>query len=269
MIRSISGRGFGLASAAGTVFSSLLPTLLLPANLSLSVPENTSQTLASEEVVVIDHESRRNHAREILGVDVAVQAGADRPWTDGAMEQYILNYLRIALRDSDQPRAETIAKTIIEESKRHDLDPVFVMAVIQRESRFDSKAVGGHGEIGMMQIKPSTARWISEKFGLGLKHEEALYDPVINIRISTTYMAMLRDSFRKDAKYYIAAYNMGPTRARALRAENVQPTIYAGDVIGFYRSHYHKLMASRRLMSEFTISMNSSPKSQDIGQISN
>ncbi len=49
-----------------------------------------------------------------------------------------------------------------------ELDPLFVMAVMKRESNFDPRAVSAVGAVGLMQIMPQTAK------GLGLRF---IYEP--------------------------------------------------------------------------------------------
>src|SRR5437899_2050163 len=62
-----------------------------------------------------------------------------------------------------QGRAELIAYTLISESNKHSLDPLFVLAVIQTESRFNPGARGKHGELGLMQILPESSSWIARR----------------------------------------------------------------------------------------------------------
>ena len=60
-------------------------------------------------------------------------------------------------------RAESISSAILGSSRRHRIDPLLVMAVIDHESRFDGSKRGSHGEIGLMQIKPATGRWLAQR----------------------------------------------------------------------------------------------------------
>jgi len=60
----------------------------------------------------------------------------------------------------------------------------FVRAVIRVESDWDTNLTGRAGEIGLMQIKPSTAREMGYSGS-----DEALYDPDTNIRWGIAYLA--------------------------------------------------------------------------------
>jgi 2-oxoacid:acceptor oxidoreductase gamma subunit (pyruvate/2-ketoisovalerate family) len=49
--------------------------------------------------------------------------------------------------------------------------------------------VSSFGEIGLMQLKPVTAKWICNKFNMPWKGAKSLYDPVTNIKIGAVYLA--------------------------------------------------------------------------------
>jgi soluble lytic murein transglycosylase-like protein len=53
---------------------------------------------------------------------------------------------------------DLVARTILEESVRHELDPALVVAVIHVESRFDAYAVSPVYALGLMQVMPATDR---------------------------------------------------------------------------------------------------------------
>ena len=50
------------------------------------------------------------------------------------------------------------ADEIIEKSKKKGMDPNLGLALVYRESKFDPNVVGGVGEIGLGQIRPSTGK---------------------------------------------------------------------------------------------------------------
>lgn len=86
------------------------------------------------------------------------------------------------------------------------VDPVLVASVIKTESRFRAGAVSPRGAVGLMQVMPSTAEFVAEKYDLG---EFDLYNPHDNIRIGTCYLRYLFDRFG-DTRTVLAAYNAGP-----------------------------------------------------------
>jgi len=161
----------------------------------------------------VDEGSRRDQARELLGA-----------FYDGSMAQKLegqqyLNYLvykkiETSLSSEWKKKIPEITETLIYESQLHELDPIFVLAVIQTESQFNTRAKGDAGEIGLMQILPKTAEWIARKYKIPWKGEKSLYDPVVNIRIGIAYFDHLRDEFSSRAYHYLPAYNMGPKNMR-------------------------------------------------------
>lgn len=84
--------------------------------------------------------------------------------------------------------------------------PDWAKAVAKVESSFDPKAAGTAGELGLMQIKPSTAG------DLGFYGDAAgLLDPRVNIYYGARYLDMMIDRFGRDVG--IQAYNVGPGAA--------------------------------------------------------
>ena len=70
------------------------------------------------------------------------------------------------------------------EAKRENLPPEIAEAVMAVESGFNPAAIGGVGEIGLMQVLPSTARMLGF---VGSNSELAV--PATNIRYGVTYLA--------------------------------------------------------------------------------
>ncbi|MCY4644463.1 MAG: lytic transglycosylase domain-containing protein [Bacteriovoracales bacterium] len=140
--------------------------------------------------------------------------------------------------------APQIAKTIKQESRKHRFDPFFVMAVINNESGFRPYVKGGVGEIGLMQIRPQTAKWFTKKFNLPYRGKKSLYNPRDNIRIGLAYLAYLRQSsiHKKGDFAYLAAYNMGPKRVReVIKKHKKVPQTYSNKVLVHYKYLYRKL----------------------------
>jgi soluble lytic murein transglycosylase len=128
--------------------------------------------------------------------------------------------------------AKVIARTILSESARHRLDPLLVVSVIQTESSFNPLAKGSFGEIGLMQIKPSTAQWIAAKYNIQWKGAHSLNNPHVNIQLATAYLAYLKNRLGNDNSDFIAAYNSGPSHVLRSRSENRVPKIYINKVLG-------------------------------------
>jgi soluble lytic murein transglycosylase len=101
-------------------------------------------------------------------------------------------------------------RTIIEENaQKYDVDPLLVAAVIHVESKFDPDAVSRKGALGLMQIMPSTARWIAPQVGIDDISDEMILDLETNILLGTWYLANLSKEFDGRVDLVAAAYNGG------------------------------------------------------------
>ncbi len=94
---------------------------------------------------------------------------------------------------------------VLESARRAGIDPALLMALIRVESSFNPYAISPAGAIGLTQVMPHTAKWISEKLGVSGK----LDDPSDNIRIGTSYLKYLIDKYNSLDKA-LKAYNVGP-----------------------------------------------------------
>jgi soluble lytic murein transglycosylase-like protein len=135
------------------------------------------------------------------------------------------------------PQRAAIASAIMRESTRYGFDPFMIASVIKIESDFSIMKYGSHGEVGLMQIKPATGRWIAERSGLSWEGSKTLLDPVKNIQLGAAYLAFLRETFSTQ-QLYLSAYNMGAANVRkALRMRTI-PVKYSSRVLAQYRAFY-------------------------------
>lgn len=95
-------------------------------------------------------------------------------------------------------------------SQNRDLDPALLSAVILEESRFNPGAVSVAGARGLMQVMPGTGRKIAQKIKISPFSETLLFDPEVNIRMGSWYLAGLLDEFGGKESFALAAYNAGP-----------------------------------------------------------
>ncbi len=80
------------------------------------------------------------------------------------------------------------------------LQPALVRAVIVVESGFNPRAVSKKGAVGLMQLRPSTAR----RYGV-----KNIFDPDQNIRAGARYLGDLMVRFDSNLELALAAYNAG------------------------------------------------------------
>lgn len=124
----------------------------------------------------------------------------------------------------DKNQLIDIAYTIVKEAKYNHLDPYLILAIIKVESSFNITSVSHKGAMGLMQLKPTTAFYISEQISdINIANSNDLYDPILNLKIGINYLAYLRKKFDGNLKYAIIAYNIGPEKLRKI-IEDEMPT---------------------------------------------
>lgn len=129
-----------------------------------------------------------------------------------------------------------VARTILVEAGRANFDPELILAVIHVESSGDRLAISRVGALGLMQLRPRTARYIAEIEGIEWTSPEVLFDPVLNVRLGVIYLEMLVDRFG-DLDTALAAYNWGPTHiAQEIRQRRTLPVRYTEKVRHAYRA---------------------------------
>ncbi len=112
---------------------------------------------------------------------------------------------------------EEVARLLAEAEAVHELPVLTVLGVIQQESRFEPRARGPRGSLGLMQIRPFVAADVAKRHGFEWAGYQTLYEPVANVRIGLTYLAEQHARFG-EVNLALAAYNVGPTRLRQLLA---------------------------------------------------
>ncbi len=114
---------------------------------------------------------------------------------------FILTFDPYFLRPS-----KAVSLIIAESADQEGLSPCLLEAVILTESKFDKKAVSHVGAVGMMQLMPETAQWISEESGLPA---DALSLPEENIPLGAWYLNYLLKEYHNNEVLALAAYNAG------------------------------------------------------------
>ncbi len=97
---------------------------------------------------------------------------------------------------------------IFTKSKKYEIEPSLVYAVIRVESNWDTKALSRSGAKGLMQLMPSTAKELNVKNP---------FDPEENLEGGIRYLKYLLDKFDGEITLALAAYNAGPNKVRKFR----------------------------------------------------
>jgi soluble lytic murein transglycosylase len=108
------------------------------------------------------------------------------------------------------------------------LDEAWMYGLIRQESRFVATARSQAGARGLMQLMPSTARWVARKLGLRNWRWSRMTDIDTNVSLGAYYLRHVLDALDDNTVLASAGYNAGPRRARDWRPEtDIEGAIYA------------------------------------------
>ena len=105
------------------------------------------------------------------------------------------------VRIEDPEPAMPFHDHIMRAALTYEVDAALIRAIIMAESGYNPKSVSYRGAQGLMQLMPTTAKW------LGV-HDP--FDPALNIDAGVRYFKRLLDRFEGDVQLALAAYNATP-----------------------------------------------------------
>ena len=92
-------------------------------------------------------------------------------------------------------------------AKERGLNPMLVTGLIRQESRFEPKIESSAGALGLMQVMPGTADWISQQIGV---QSFQMANPEDNIKFGTWYLDYTHREYNNNSLFAVASYNAGP-----------------------------------------------------------
>lgn len=107
---------------------------------------------------------------------------------------------------------------ILVAARQHGVEPALIKAVVWRESRFNARARGRRGEVGLMQIRSGAASDWAKAQGRSAPTESELLQPALNMQVGAWYLARLLRRYQQTDNplaYALADYNAG--RSNVLR----------------------------------------------------
>lgn len=129
------------------------------------------------------------------------------------------------IRYYDVPLSEELQLHLFQECDGRNIAPAIILAMIDRESDYDSNKIGDNGEsFGLMQIQPRWHYETMEELGC-----DNLLDPYQNISVGVKIIA---DLIEKDSDVYwvLMSYNGGESYANR-RIKNGNISEYALEVV--------------------------------------
>jgi soluble lytic murein transglycosylase-like protein len=131
--------------------------------------------------------------------DAATEAASNQSATTEATEKPIQEQTRVS-----GYAANPYGSLISSYAEAHGISESLAHAVVRVESNFRSDATGAAGEIGLMQLKLSTARMMGYSGS-----RSALYDPETNIKYGMRYLAKAQSLSDGSTCGTILKYNAG------------------------------------------------------------
>ena len=124
---------------------------------------------------------------------------------------------------------------IFRAGEREGVDPRFIHAVIQQESKYKSDATSSAGARGVMQLMPATAK----RFDCA-----DLKDEACNVEAGTRYLAWLLKRFNGDVKLALAGYNAGEGSVDKYQGVPPFPETqnYVNRIVANYGKTYHPIL---------------------------
>lgn len=153
-------------------------------------------------------------------------SGVDTSYA-GGIDKTITSSINPVTRTTGYPKPEAplvsplYSDLIDTYAKQYGVPVDLAHAVIKVESNFNPKARGSAGEVGLMQIKPATARMMGYSGG-----KRGLFDPETNIKFGMKYLAMAHELSGGFTCGTILRYNAG----HAARKMNPVSRRYCGKV---------------------------------------
>lgn len=152
-----------------------------------------------------------------VNVDQMTEQGEVRTTTNKNGEK--VSTFTIQLKISDREKALKFKGIVDAYSKKYNLEPSLVYAIIHTESYFNPMATSPAPAYGLMQIMPSNAGKDAARVLFGsplILLPSFLYNPENNVNVGTTYFNLLKEEYTKEIKdeksrFYIAivGYNVG------------------------------------------------------------
>lgn len=134
------------------------------------------------------------------------------------------------------PMKADMQKYTYDVAQEYGLDWSLLMAVMQKESRFDETAMSGSGDFGLMQINKINHPRLSVELGI---HD--FLNPKDNIRAGAYMLSQLLSKYQ-DVDMALMAYNMGETGASEWWEQGIYTSAYSREV----RSIQQALLAANR-----------------------
>jgi soluble lytic murein transglycosylase len=103
------------------------------------------------------------------------------------------------------------------------IEPAVVYAIARQESTFNPKTISSARAMGLMQVTPEAARYVTKKFGQSYDEKRLLSDQTYNVQLGAAELGDLYADYRGSHILTFAGYNAGRGRVRDWLAKHGDP----------------------------------------------
>ena len=161
------------------------------------------------------------HINSVLNKDVAM-------WSLNIAQHFNLAYTQLKIVNTLQqygiklPTKYFYPTPIWQPKNGFTLEPELIYAFVHQESMFNENAKSHRGAMGLMQVMPSTAKFISTNKQVKKNNANILRIPEINLEVGQEYIEYLLKlkSIDNNLIYLTAAYNGGPGNLQKWQENN-------------------------------------------------
>ncbi len=118
-----------------------------------------------------------------------------------------------------RPYHDSVAKY----SRRYSLDEGIIYGLMRQESMYRERVVSRSGAMGLMQIMPSTGKWMAGKMGL---KDPDFFNPDTSIMVGARYFSDLIRQYDGEFRWASMAYNGGPGNLRKWKRQYYNGDFY-------------------------------------------
>ena len=191
--------------------------------------EEAAHLAAEEEAARLAAEEKAKQEALLTEVQkVKKQIAAAKKEREEKYVEGLAHYMRRINTKMGKKWSLNLAQCFIDTADKYNLDERVLMAMAQRESRFNSKAKSVYGYKGMMQ----TSDWLAKHYGYEVK-EVFTYE--VSLDIAARYLKALKNSFKTYTKA-LSGYVYGGSRVKAGK---------------YSTKHAKKILETRDTITEF------------------
>jgi len=210
----------------------------------LGLPISAPKKQPVDEAMVKQVAMKKGFSRAVRFYDLGLRFEGNREWNwelKGLSDRQLIAVAEYAKRINLYDRAvNTADRTKVEHdfSLRYPtpfkdslspiahgigLDVNWAYGLIRQESRFIMAAKSNVGASGLMQVMPTTAKYVAKKIGMNNFKVTQLSDMHTNLTLGSNYLNMVLQDLDGSWALASAAYNAGPGRPKAWREKLVRP----------------------------------------------